>query len=374
MRALIERAALLAALTQTDSVTPSRSTVPILLNVLIRAEKGSVRVTATDLDIETNIAIEALVDTPGAVTVPTRTLFDIVRRADPGAQISLVHDQATDPRLKVKAGKSSYSVPTLPASDFPFMEAMTDFASFELKPDELAYLITKTRFAISTDPTRYNINGAFLHIVRGNDGDTLRMAATDGHRAARAAIPVPEVTGDLAGVTIPFKAIDAIRKVIEGARGMVTLRASETKFDLTCGATTLTAKVIDMSFPDYQRIIPSEPGATQITLKGTDLGKALDRAGIMANDKSRAVRFDFAESALTLSARNNETGHSEVQIDVTQEGGDMQVGFNSKYLHDIANLVGEGEITCHLRDPSSPVRIDPLSDENATFVVMPLRV
>jgi len=223
MKMSIERATLLKALGHVQNVVERRNTIPILSNVLMSANEGQLTFVATDLDIEISESTSASVDAPGDITAPAHTLYDIARKLPDGAQVSL--QIGADDRLEVKAGRSHFTLPLLPAGDFPKMTAEGFTHNFVLKAQELRRLIDKTKFAISTEETRYYLNGIYVH---AHDG-LLRAVATDGHRLALSEMELPAGAADLPGIIIPRKTVAEIRRLIDGGDAEVSLSISDAK-------------------------------------------------------------------------------------------------------------------------------------------------
>ena len=376
MYLIIERAALMAGLTPIINVVENRNTIQILHNVMLHTNGDSLSFTGTDLDIEISTLATAEIQTPGLITVPARLLGDIARRSEPGADICIAYDKAKDPRATVKVGRSSYVLPVLPAEDFPIMSNVVNGVSFEVLPSDLARLIDKTRHAVSTEETRYYLNGGFLHVVSEDGNAFLRIAATDGRRAATADIPAPEGSEDVkSGLIVPRKTLASIRGLLDASKAPAEITMGEAKLSIAVGDTHLVSKVIDGSFPDYARVIPRGDGNIVAKIKGNALSKGIERATIMAEDKARSLRCKFSSGALNLSSRSETGGRSEVELDIEQpDTGTIEIGVNAKYLDDVAGLVGEGDMIIHLRGESDAIRIDDATDPNVTYVVMPIRV
>src|SRR4051794_26100005 len=254
MRATIERATLLRSLGHVQSVVERRNTIPILSNVLIEAqEEGGLKLMATDLDLQINDTVEANVTQPGATTVSAHTLFDIVRKLPEGSQVEL---NAAEGKMQVNAGRARFNLATLPRDDFPVIAEGDLPTRFELPAETLKQIIDKTRFAISTEETRYYLNGIFWH-VSDDPLPVLKAAATDGHRLARVTMPRPDGAEKMPDVIIPRKAIAELRKLIEEIDGSVGVSLSPTKIRFDLGQALLTSKLIDGTFPDYSRVIPT---------------------------------------------------------------------------------------------------------------------
>jgi DNA polymerase-3 subunit beta len=375
MKATIERATLLRCLSHVQSVVERRNTIPILSNVLIDAsDGGSVRVMATDLDLQVVETMSAAsVDQPGAITVSAHLLFDIARKLPEGSQVSLT---AHDNRLEVKAGRANFKLPTLPRDDFPVIVEGDLPTSFELPARLLAELIDRTRFAISTEETRYYLNGIFLHVT-DEDEPLLKAAATDGHRLARFTLPRPEGASGMPDVIVPRKAVGELRKLLDEAMDgnvLIDLSASKIRFTLGGeGGVVLTSKLIDGTFPDYSRVIPT---ANDKLLKVDPklFRSGVDRVATIATEKTRAVKIGLEGDKVTLSVTSpdNGTATEELMADYAAEG--MEIGFNANYLKDILDQIDGDTVEMHLADAGAPTLIRQNDHSAALYVLMPMRV
>ena len=375
MKATIERATLLRCLSHVQSVVERRNTIPILSNVLIDADAGgSVRVMATDLDLQVVESMSASsVDQPGAITVSAHLLFDIARKLPEGSQVSLTTNEN---RLEVKAGRSNFKLPTLPRDDFPVIVEGDLPTSFELPARMLAELIDRTRFAISTEETRYYLNGIFLHVT-DEDEPLLKAAATDGHRLARFTLPRPEGAAGMPDVIVPRKAVGELRKLLDEALDgnvLIDLSASKIRFTLGGeGGVVLTSKLIDGTFPDYSRVIPT---ANDKLLKVDPklFFSGVDRVATIATEKTRAVKIGLDNDRVTLSVTSpdNGTAAEELAADYKAEG--LEIGFNANYLKDILGQIDSDMVELHLADAGAPTLIRESEKARALYVLMPMRV
>ncbi|HXV73446.1 MAG TPA: DNA polymerase III subunit beta, partial [Sphingomonadales bacterium] len=253
MQLTIERGDFLKTLGHVQSVVERRNTIPILSNVLIEADNDQAALTATDLDLSIVEKTPASVNKGGAITVPAHTMFEIVRKLPEGAKIAL--GLSDDNRLEIKASRSRFVLAGLPKDDFPVMSGTEMPHAFTLGAKDLKKLIDKTRFAISTEETRYYLNGIYLHVIE-EKRDMLRAVSTDGHRMARVEIPAPKGAKGMPGVIVPRKAVGELRKLVEEFDGEVEVALSDTRVRFSFNSTTLTTKLIDGTFPDYKRVIP----------------------------------------------------------------------------------------------------------------------
>jgi len=376
MKLSIERAELLKALGHVQSVVERRNTIPILSNVLLTATDGSLRLTATDLDIEIVETANVDVASPGEVTAPAHTLYDIARKLPDGAKVML--ETSGDDRLSVEAGRSEFALPLLPAGDFPQMTADGFSHEFDIGADALRRLIDKTRFAISTEETRYYLNGIYLHGHATGDGaEKLRAVATDGHRLALAEAALPAGASGMPGIIVPRKTVAEVRRLIDTMDGTVGVKVSEGKirFDLggATGGATLTSKLIDGNFPDYERVIPKN-NPKVLVLDNKVFNSAVDRVATISSEKSKSIKIALSEGTLSLTVNNPEAGRASEDLMVEYSDDPLEIGFNAKYLMDVAGQIEGRDATFHLADPASPALVKDSEDPDSLFVLMPLRV
>ncbi|PHR60153.1 MAG: DNA polymerase III subunit beta [Robiginitomaculum sp.] len=367
MKFSMERAALLSALGHVQNVVERRNTIPILSNVLMSATEGFVHFTATDLDIEVTEAAIGNISAPGDVTAPAHTLYDIARKLPDGAEVSLMI--GPDGRLEVDAGRSHFTLPLLPPGDFPKMTADGFTHTFSLAAKDLARLIDKTKFAISTEETRYYLNGIYFHAA----DNKLRTVATDGHRLALAEMPLPAGAEGLPGVIIPRKTVAELRRLIDGSDGEISLSVSDSKIRFTVGSAILTSKLIDGTFPDYDRVIPKN-NDKELVIDNKVFASAVDRVSTISAEKSRSIKLTITGETLTLAVNNPEHGNANEDLMVDYGFDDLEIGFNAKYILDVTSQIGGRDIHFYLSDPAAPALVKDADDPDALFVLMPLRV
>jgi DNA polymerase III subunit beta len=372
MKLTIERTLLLRSLGHAQSVVERRNTIPILANVLIEAGSGRLSLTATDMDLAVVESVAADVAQPGAATVPAHTLYEIVRKLPEGAQVQM--ELAADgQQVTLKAGRSRFSLATLPKEDFPATHSGDLPHKFPLSAGDLKGLIDRTRFAISTEETRYYLNGIYLHAFAAGKQKTLRAVATDGHRLARVEMPLPAGAEDIPGIIVPRKMINEARKLIDEIDGTIEVSLSDSRIRFTFNDTVLTSKLIDGSFPDYQRVIPTANDKV-LEVDRKEFRDAVDRVSTVSSDKSRAVKLSLKPGSLTLSATSAESGSATEEIEIKYDGQPMEIGFNSKYLLDVADQIeGEG-LEMKLADSVAPTLLRDMADAQSLYVLMPMRV
>ncbi|MBX2806298.1 MAG: DNA polymerase III subunit beta [Hyphomicrobiales bacterium] len=372
MRFLIEKAALLKALQHVTSVVERRNTIPILANVSLRAEADALHLKATDLDIEVTETAKAEVMTAGGTTVPAHTLHDIVRKLPDGAQIELV-DKGDEGRLAITAGSSRFLLACLPADDFPELGLDGMSHSFALHARDLAQLIEKTRFAISTDETRYYLNGIYFEAKETPDGPSLRAVATDGHRLARMDIALPDGAAGMPGIILPRKTVQELAKLLADHADDVLVELSANKIRFKADDIVLTSKLIDGTFPDYQRVIPQSNDKT-MHIGTADFISAVDRVSTLSSEKGRAVKLNISGGQLVLSVNNPESGSATEEMALEYEGDALEIGFNARYLIDIATQFKNDRAVFKMSDPSAPTVLQEEGETSALYVLMPMRV
>ncbi|WP_017927836.1 DNA polymerase III subunit beta [Limimaricola hongkongensis] len=372
MKLSIERGVLLKAVAQAQSVVERRNTIPILANVLIEAEGDTVRFRATDLDIEVVDRAPATVDTAGSTTVAAVLLNEIVRKLPDGALVTLT-DQGGNGRLTIEAGRSNFQLATLPKEDFPVMASSEYEASFTAPAPVLRRLFDKAKFAISTEETRYYLNGVYMHVAEGDGGRVLRCVATDGHRLARIDAELPEGAEAMAGVIVPRKTVNELRKLLDDDEAQIEVSVSETKVRFTTPNITLTSKVIDGTFPDYSRVIPQN-NAKRLEVDATEFAKAVDRVATVSSERSRAVKLSLEEDRLVLSVNAPDSGAAEEELAVAYGDERLEIGFNAKYLQEIASQVDRENAVFLFNSSGDPTLMREGDDLSAVYVVMPMRV
>jgi DNA polymerase-3 subunit beta len=370
MKATIERATLLKALSHVQSVVERRNTIPILSNVLLEASAdGGMKLMATDLDLQIVETIGAAVDTPGAITVPAHTLFDIARKLSEGSQVQLT---AADGKMLIVAGRARFNLQTLPRDDFPVIAEGELPTKFELPAETLKQIIDKTRFAISTEETRYYLNGIFLH-VSDDATPVLKAAATDGHRLARVTVPRPDGAEGMPDVIIPRKCVGELRKLLDEVDGSVEVSLSPTKIRFGMGAAILTSKLIDGTFPDYSRVIPvGNDKLLKIDPRSFEDG--VDRVATIASEKTRAVKMALERDKITLSVTSPENGTAAEEVPGDYTSLPFEIGFNARYLLDILGQIDGDSVEIHLADAAAPTLIRENDKAPALYVLMPMRV
>ncbi|WP_144185525.1 DNA polymerase III subunit beta [Elioraea rosea] len=378
MKIKVERSALMKALSHVQNVVERRNTIPILANVLIRAKDGALTLAATDMEIAAVEQVAAEVVRNGATTAPAGTLYEIVRKLPEGAVIELDHPGG-DSQLALRAGRYATSLVCLPVEDFPALQEGALPHKFSLKAGVLRDLVDRTRFAISTEETRYYLNGIYLHIAESEGAPVLRAVATDGHRLARVEEDLPDGASGMPGVIVPRKAVLELRKLLDDvpAQDLVEIALSDTKIRFGFGAVTLTSKLIDGTFPDYDRVIPRDNDKL-LRIAKKDFAEAVDRVAAISSERSRPVKMAIAKQGLTLSAASPEQGTASEEIDADRleyDATPMEIGFQARYLRDITDQMADSvRVEFKFHDGAAPTLIRAEGDPRAVYVLMPMRV
>lgn len=371
MKLTIDRAALLKALGHVQSVVERRNTIPILSNIKLESRATELHLSATDMDLEVLEMVGATVGAPGAATVPAHTLYDIVRKLPDGSEVKL--DATGGDRLTLVCGRSRFTLSCLPVEDFPLMAGGDLGHQFRLAATSLRSLIDRTRFAISTEETRYYLNGIYLHAAVRDGVDVLRAVATDGHRLACVEVPLPPGASGMPGVIIPRKTVGEVRKLVEDADGELEISLSATKIRFSVGSAVLTSKLIDGTFPDYERVIPAHNDKS-LDVDCKQFEAAVDRVAAISSERSRAVKLRLSDGVLELTASSPEHGSAQEELEVNYSGETLEIGFNSRYLLDITSNIEGEHVRLNMADAASPTILREVGDSSAIYVLMPMRV
>ena len=373
MKLTIERAQLLKSLAHVQSVVERRNTIPILSNVKLEARPGSLSLNATDMDLDIVEVAPADVTRPGATTAPAHTFYEIVRKLPDGSQVEIEFDSDSGV-MTLRSGRSKFTLSCLPVEDFPVLSGGELPFMFSLTAAELKALVDRTRFAISTEETRYYLNGIYFHAAsKAGGGDVLRAVATDGHRLARVEVTLPEGAAGMPGIIIPRKTVQEMRKLIDETDGEVTVSLSETKLRFAFGEAVLTSKLIDGTFPDYERVIPAD-NDKQLDVDVKAFAQAVDRVSAISTEKSRAIKLTLEKGTATLSASSPENGSATEEIEAQYDSTPLEIGFNSRYLLDILGQVEGDHASFSMADAASPTVVRDGVNGDAIYVLMPMRV
>jgi len=374
MKVTLERNHLLKSLGHVHRVVERRNTYPILANVLLKAADGALDLRATDLDIEVTESVPAMVGQAGTTTVPAHTLYEIVRKLADGAEVRL-ENEGTE-QLLVSSGRSRFHLACLSPDSFPDLKSGTFTHTFQIGAAVLRELIERTQFAISNEETRYYLNGIYLHTLEVNGEPTLRAVATDGHRMARAEAPAPVGAKGMPGIIVPKKTVSEVQKLLDGAEpeAEVQVEVSDTKIRVTLGSVVLLSKLIEGTFPDYERVTPKN-NDKQMNVDKASFATAVDRVSTIASDRGgKAVKLSMREGQLELSVTNPDHGTASEELAVEFEPESFEIGFNARYLLDIIGQIRSDNAVFLFNDAGSPTLVREDGDAKALYVLMPMRV
>ena len=359
------REAVLTPLHAVIGVVERRQTMPILSNVLLSANDGTLTITATDLEVELRAEADVSVETNGEITVPGRKLHDICRALPDSASLDFA---VSGDRVVVKTGRSRFTLSTLRAADFPVIEEVATQQTLKLERQGFRELLEQTQFSMAQQDVRYYLNGLLLE----TDGETLRAVATDGHRLALAEVKMAVAAQRNEQLIVPRKGVLELQRLLEG-EGDIEITLGANHIQAQIGTIRFTSKLIDGKFPDYGRVVPAEP--ENVVMADRDLLRhALQRAAILSNEKYRGVRLALGENNVTIQANNPEQEEAEESVEVEYSGESMEIGFNVTYLLDALSAVDEEQVQVGLGDTNSSALIRAPSRETSKFVVMPMRL
>jgi len=374
MKVTLERNTLLKTLAHVHRVVERRNTYPILANVLIKAAEGELQLRATDLDIEITESVPAAIATPGTTTVPAHTLYEIVRKLADGSEVRL--ETGGGEQMSISSGRSRFHLACLSPDSFPDLKSGSFSHSFTVSAATLRELIERTQFAISNEETRYYLNGIYLHTVENSaTGSVLRAVATDGHRMARAEAEAPSGSEGMPGIIVPRKTVSEVQKLLDGAEDEIKVELSDTKIRFTLGGVVLLSKLIEGTFPDYERVTPKNNDKSMSVDRGA-FATAVDRVSTIASDRGgKAVKLSMREGQLELSVTNPDHGTASEELPITFEPDGFEIGFNARYLLDIIGQIRSDNAIFLFNDAGSPTLVREDGGEGrALYVLMPMRV
>ncbi|TAE82744.1 MAG: DNA polymerase III subunit beta [Alphaproteobacteria bacterium] len=369
---IVARASLAAVLARMQSVVEKRGMIPILANVRIHVGDGVMECTATDMEMAVSDSAKVDVRNGGSMTLPAHTLYDIVRRLPDDSQVEIM--QETSSRAKIKADNSVFSLATLPADEFPALAEGELPYNFTLTREELRALVEKTRFAMSTEETRYYLNGVYLHPIETEELRVLRAVSTDGHRLCRMDVALPAGAAGMGGAIIPRKTIAELSRLLDQDAPEVRVALGDNKARFVCGTAVLVSKLIDGTYPDYTRVIP-QYNDKNIDIPAVALAKAVDRVSIVASDKTRATKFYVENNKLMLSVAASDNNTAEETLDVQFNHPEaITTGFNARYMLEVLGQIEGNVVRFILDDGTGPAILCDPEDLGPLFIIMPMRV
>ncbi len=368
MKLEIEKRDLLNLIGKTQNIVEKRNTMPILVNILLEAEQDSVKVFATDLEVSLTDQIKTKVVTPGKVAVSAKSLFEIAKELGDGPITLTKKDNNW---LEIGQGKYKSRIVGISADEYPIFPTYNSNLFIKIEAPVLKDMIDKTIFSVSTDETRYHLNGVFFEL---SSQTGFRMVATDGHRMSLIHKPNIEVKSNIThGVIIPRKGLHEIKKILEGIDGSVEIAIEGSQFILKHNSTILMIRLIEGKYPNYQQFIPQSL-PQKINIDREKFLTSLRRVSLLANQKSKAVLLNFTSGKMEISSNNPELGDATEDIDIDYRGSDIKIGFNAKFIQDILVSMNNDVVDFELKDHLSPGIMKPHDDTGYTCVVMPMRI
>ncbi|MEW6777060.1 MAG: DNA polymerase III subunit beta [Bdellovibrionota bacterium] len=369
MELSISKQDLLSALSAAQGIVEKRNTMPILSNVLLDAEEEGFTLIATDLEIGVKIRVKAKVKGKGKITIPARKLFDLVREL-PDQDVKLKTSENN--RVEISVGKFRSQIAGLAADEFPNLPAYEEGKFLTVESKALSEMLGRTSYAVSTDETRYNLNGIYFEKLDG--GKKLRLVATDGHRLAmvdRAVEGLGKSWGDK-GIIVPRKAVGELKKLLDQTE-KIELSFQKNHGIARAGDTVLLMQLIDGEFPKYEQVIPAKTDE-KLTVSRASLLASLRRVSLVSDDRSHMVRLALSKGGLTLEADSMGVGEASEELPAEYGGKELTIGFNAKYLADAIGSLTASDVQVDFVDEVNPAIIRGAGEEGALAVIMPMRI
>ena len=359
------------SLSHLQGIVDKKNTLPILSNILIEAKDTSLILSSTDMDISIVEKLDCNVLENGSTTINSQILYDIVRKLEENSEIEVISNDSKI--LTLRANGSRFSLACLPKEDFPIIDMETDGTKIKINSRIFSKLIDKTKFAISNEETRYFLNGLYFNVFEENKKTNVTLVGTDGHRLAKFSYNINENINQVSGVIIPKKTINELSKLLSEIEEDIEIIIGPTKIIFYINNLVFLSKLIDGTFPDYKRVIPSKNNNT-IEVSRENLLSAVDRVSTIANEKSPVIKFKLLKNVINLNTINNDNSTATEDIKLSYNGDEFEIGFNSKYIMDIVNNLEDETITLKLKDSSSPIIAQEKSNPDLVYVLMPMRV
>lgn len=366
MKTIIKREALLAPLQHVIGAVERRQTLPILGNVLLKSLGGDLTLSATDLEIEVIARVDAQTESDFQTTIPARKLLDICKALPDSSEITLSID---DTRVTLVAGRSRFTMASLPAADFPTLDELSVSASLEVPQQTLKDLLDRTSFAMAQQDVRYYLNGILLEV----DNQQIKLVATDGHRLAMSTWSASTGLADDRQVIIPRKAVLEIARLLSAGEGSASLSLSQNHIRVQTDGIVFTSKLIDGKFPDYNRVIPVDGNKT-MEVDRELLKQAMSRISILSNEKYRGIRLVLEQDNLLIQANNPDQEEAEEELAVSYPETPLEIGFNVTYLIDVLNVLDSEKVQLKFKDSNSSCIIQSQANSSSLYVVMPMRL
>lgn len=370
MNIRITKKDLLKGLQLVQGVVERRSTMPILSNVLLEAKEKALIVTGTDLEVGVNGELPATTLREGRVAVHARGLYDVVKEL-PDEPVTLGVD--TNNWVEISCGRSRFRLAGLAPEEFPALPKKSDGTSLKLDCSTLSHMIEKTSFAMSTDETRYNLNGILFQCSGEGGKSLLRMVATDGHRLSCIEKPLENGSQATKAVIVPRKGVQELKRLLDGGDGTFELWIDAKHAIATREHTSLTIRLIDGQFPPYQQVIPKQCKRT-LSVPREAMAQAVKRVSAMTTERSRGMKFSISPKNLEISSTNPDFGEAREELEATYQGDPFVVGFNARYMLDALLALEDDKVVFQLGDDTAPCLLKSEADRGFTHVLMPMRL
>ncbi len=371
MKFKILRSDFFVTLSHLQGIVDKKNSLPILSNILIEAKNNTLILSSTDMDISIIEKIKCNVLEDGSTTLNSQILYDIVRKIDDNSEIEIISNNGK--LLTLRANGSRFSLACLPKEDYPIIDQDSEGTNINVNSKVLFKLIDKTKFAISNEETRYFLNGLYFNINKESSKNFITLVGTDGHRLAKFSHELDSKINEIPGVIIPKKTIYELSKLLSEINIEIKITINTNKIIFFIGNIVFISKLIDGSFPDYQRVIPDD-NKNILKINRENLLSAVDRVSTIANNKSPVIKFKLLQNILNLNTINNENSTASEDLNINYKGDEIEIGFNSKYIMDLVNNLEDEEISIKLKDNSSPIIAQESSNSDLVYVLMPMRV
>lgn len=363
----IQTKLLVDAFTRAYSIIERRSSIPVLSHVLIIADQDTVTIKATDLDHSIEDKIEASVDESGAILVQAQTFYEVIRKSES----DIIKLELKENDLLITANNAQFRLTTLSAEEFPETEIIDNEKSFSIEAEELKKLLDLTYFSMSNDETRYNLSGVYLH----NVDNKIYAVSTDAHRLALVeSSNISGLQNQTLSMILSKKTVLEYRKLLDGQKTLIEIKFNNTYISIKLDNLIFQSRLVDASFPEYTHIIPKDINNIYVTINRKAFLDAINRVSIVADEKSPLVKFKITSNKLTISSLSNNKGQAEENLSVNYIGEECNLGFNPKYLSDIASNLNSKDINMHFKDSLSAIVIKEVDNDSSTFMVMPMLV
>ena len=372
MKLLVEKKDLLNVVARAQNIVEKRNAMPILINVLLEAKDEALRGFATDLEVSLTDQVPAQIKTPGRVAVNAKNLFEIIKEL-PEGKVEL--ERKENNWLKITQNRAVFNIVGISPEEYPVFPTFTSHEFVKMDASIFAEMIQKTIYSVSTDATRYHLNGVYLEARPEGEASTYRMVATDGHRLSMIERKVPGTGGRTQphGVIVPRKGLHEIGKLLESREGQVEVAIEGAQLVVRLGTTLLMVRLIEGKYPNYQQLIPQNL-REHFLVQREALLSSLKRVSLLSNAKSKGVTFSLAGGKMEITSNNPELGDAKEEIEVEYKGKDLRIGFNARYVLDVLTSMHDDVVRIEMNDQLSPGLVRPHEDPSYTCVVMPMRI